>query len=71
MDNEIAEPIARVIQPTIPGWYHSTEGVDYMIYLFNGNSDWYAITMSGDITKCAWGYIEQGGPVEALSTVPK
>lgn len=71
MEDVIAETVAGIEQPTVPGWYHSADGADYMIYLLNGNGDWYAITMSGEMSKCAWGYIEQAGAVEPLSLVPK
>lgn len=53
--------------PTVPGWYRGTTGSNYMIFMLNGNRDWYAITASGDMTKCEWGYIAQAGDVELIA----
>ena len=56
-----------VVLPDVPGWYVTPGSSHHLVFLLNGNADWYAVSMSGEMTKCDVGYITQdSGPLTRL-----
>lgn len=55
--------------PTRPGWYTYPRTRNTLIFLLNGNLDWYAVTASGEMDKCDPAYIAQGGRLKLMAVL--
>lgn len=62
-------------EPTVPGWYRTVSGNDWLLYALaedgEGGGVWSAHALNGEAIPCGWEYIDQAGPVELVSAWPR
>ena len=57
----------EVKEPTVPGWYRSVDGSDWMLFSLNRTGQWCAHAQNGDTTPCTWDYVAQAGRVTRVT----
>lgn len=53
-------------EPSLPGWYRSVDGNNWMLYSLHFGK-WHAHMSNGEVTPCTWDYIAQAGRVELVT----
>lgn len=67
-ERDISPPV-QAQEPTQEGWYRTIESGNVLLFA-RYRGQWYAHAIEGQVSRCAWSYIGQAGPVELVAAFP-